>query len=111
MNKYEEKAKKLKESGLLCSDAVFDVFKSEFNLEGTPPAPRSIAGKCGALITTEYILKNIGRDDLIDEYNSYFINKFGSSKCLELMRKDRRCNDYVGESANYISNIINKINN
>lgn len=107
MNKYEENARKLKEGGLLCSDAVFSVFENELNLKGSPPAPRSIDGKCGALLTTEYILKSIGREDLIDEYNNYFINKFGSSKCLELMKKDRRCNDYVGESAKYISDIIN----
>ena len=106
MNDYEVKARKLKQSGLLCSNAVFDTFKDEWNLEGKPPAPRSIDGKCGALLTTEYILKNIGREDLIDEYDELFLKKFGSLKCVDLMRKDRRCNDYVGESAKYISEII-----
>ncbi len=108
MNVYEEKARKLKAGGLLCSNAVFDTFKSELNLEGKPPAPRSIDGKCGALLTTEFILKNFGRNDLIEDYNSLFISKFGSDKCIELMRKDRRCNDYVGESAKYISELFNK---
>ena len=106
MNKYEEEARKLKKIGMLCSDAVFETFKNDLNLEGTPPAPRSIDGKCGALITAEYILKSLGREDLIDEYNNYFIDMFGSCKCLELMRTDRRCNDYVGESVKYISSII-----
>ena len=39
MNDYEVKARKLKQSGLLCSNAVFDTFKDELNLEGKPPAP------------------------------------------------------------------------
>ena len=108
MNDYEVKARKLKQSGLLCSNAVFDTFKDELNLEGKPPAPRSIDGKCGALLTTEYILKNIGREDLIDEYDELFLKKFGSLKCVDLMRKDRRCNDYVGWAAKRLSEILDK---
>ena len=108
MDKYEDKARSLKQSGALCSNAIFDAFKDELKLEGKPPLPRSIDGKCGAILTTEYILKNINREKYIDEYNKLFLDKFKYDKCLDLMKNDRRCSDYVGLSSRYISEILNK---
>lgn len=108
MDFYEKKARELKASGLLCSNAIYDSFKNDLNLNGEVPAPRSIDGKCGALLATEYILRNIDMEDYINDYNNFFISRFGSNKCIELMKKDRRCNDYVGESARYISDLLTK---
>ena len=106
MSKHEERARELKSMGNNCSVSLHQAFSEDMELNSNYPQPRSIDGKCGALLTTEYILKNIGREDLIDEYDELFLKKFGSLKCVDLMRKDRRCNDYVGESAKYISEII-----
>jgi len=103
---YEEEARKLKSSGVICSNALFNVFKDDLNLTGNPPAPRSIDGMCGAYLTAKYILKEIGKEEYIDDYNKMFTEKFKSNKCLELMKKDRRCVDYVGESAKFINNLI-----
>ena len=106
MNKREEKARELKSDGMLCSNALFEVFKEEVGQDLIPPLPRSIDGKCGAVLTTEFILNKLNKSDYIDEYNKIFEEKFGSLKCFDLMKKDRRCSDYVGESARFISNLL-----
>ena len=108
MEKYEIEARKLKESGKLCSNALYEVFKNDLKLEGNPPAPRSIDGICGAILTTEYILKQIGKEEYIEDYKEKFISKFKYIKCLELMRYEHRCSDYVGFSAEYITNLLDK---
>lgn len=108
MKDYAKEARKLKESGTTCSNSIYNVFKDDLNINSSPPAPRSIEGKCGALLTTEFILKELGKDNYIEEYNKMFLEKFKYNKCFDLMKKERRCCDYVEESAKYICKIIDK---
>ena len=103
----ETKARELKSNGTNCSIAIYTVFKDDYKISN-PPAPRSIDGKCGALLTTIEILKDLNKEEYIDEYIKEFINKFGSDKCLELMKKDRRCNDYVGWSTSKIEEYLER---
>lgn len=76
------------------------------NLSNDFPKPRSIEGKCGALLTAQKILKELGYEDKIEEFEKEFVKRFGYSKCIELMTHERRCNDYVGESARMLDEII-----
>lgn len=108
MNKNEEIARKLKEQGNNCSYSVYNAYANELNLKTDYPAPRSIEGKCGALLTTLKILEDTNNSDKKEEFEREFIKKFGYSKCAELMRHERKCNDYVGWSANKISEMISK---
>ena len=41
-----------------------------------------------------------------DEFKELFLREFGYLKCLDLMKNRGKCNDYVGFSAKYISNIL-----
>ena len=76
------------------------------NLSNDFPKPRSIEGKCGALLTAQKILKELGYEEKIEEFEKEFVRRFGYSKCIELMTHERRCNDYVGESARMLDEII-----
>lgn len=104
MGKYEEIAREAKKSGIICSDAVYNTFKDVLNLSGNIPAPRSIDGKCGAVLAAEQILKELGKEDLIEGFEKEFVEEFGSLKCVELMRVDKKCSSYTAKSAKVIEN-------
>ena len=109
MSEFEEKARSLKLQGNNCSYSVYNAFIDKLNLSADYPEPRSIDGKCGALLTALKILDEIGQADKKEQFEKEFINEFGYAKCFELMTHERRCSDYVGWSANKISDYINEV--
>ena len=106
MSNHENRARELHKQGNNCSTSVHNAFSEDTSISEDFPAPRSIEGKCGALITAEQILKEMGKEDKIEEFEKEFVKKFGYSKCVDLMTHERRCNDYVGESAKMLDEII-----
>ena len=81
-------------------------FKDDYNLSNDYPLPRSIDGKCGALLTCTSILKELHREDLIPVFEQKFIEQFGYLKCGELIRNGRICNDNIGISARILSELL-----
>ena len=110
MNKYEEKAREIHKQGNTCSKAMHTAFSEDYNLSEDYPLPRSVDGKCGALLTALKILKEKGLEDKVEEFENEFIKRFKYTKCLDLLKHDRRCNDYVGESAKLLDEILTKNN-
>lgn len=108
MTKHEERARQLKEQGNNCSTSLYTAFAEDTKLSGDYPAPRSIEGKCGALLTAIQILKELGHAEKQEEFEQEFVKRFGYSKCADLMTHERRCSDYVGECARMIDEIISK---
>lgn len=106
MNQYEEIARNLKMKGNNCSYAVYNSFSKELKLSGDYPAPRSIEGKCGALLSALRILDEMDMGDKKEEFEKEFIKEFGYCRCIELMTYQRRCNDYVGWAANKLSEML-----
>ncbi len=106
MSKYEDNARLMHKQGNNCSYSIYNTFMRDYKLEGDYPKPRSIDGKCGAILTTEKILKELGKEEYIEQYEKEFLDKFGYVKCIDLMRNDRRCNDYIGFSVNKIEEIL-----
>lgn len=106
MSEFEKKARELKKSGNNCSVSLYTAFQEKLKLRGDVPQPRSIDGKCGALLTAKKILEETGHSDKCDELEKEFIKKFGHSKCVDLMTHERRCNDYVGECAKMVEKIV-----
>ena len=106
MKESENKARNLKSQGNNCSYSVYNAFTDNLKLSGDYPEPRSIEGKCGALLTSLKILEETGHADKINSFEEEFIKRFNYSKCFELMTHERRCSDYVGWSANRLSEII-----
>ncbi|MBR2745032.1 MAG: C_GCAxxG_C_C family protein [Clostridia bacterium] len=106
MGKYEEKARNLKNQGNNCSVSLYSAFSEDFKLSGNIPAPRSIDGKCGALLTAIRILEETGHSDKVEEFEKEFVRRFGYATCKELMSHEGRCVDYVGESARIIEEIF-----
>ena len=107
MSKHEDKARNLKSEGNNCSEALYGAF-DDLNLSNNYPMPRSIDGKCGALLMAIFILKETGHSDKIEEFEKEFVKKYGYSKCIDLMTHERRCSDYVGESAKMIDKILDE---
>ena len=105
---HEKEARELKSQGNNCSRALYLTFKKDTNMSDNYPEPRSIDGKCGALLTALKILDDTGNSDKKEEFEKEFIKRFKYSKCIELMTYERRCNDYVGESARLLDEILTK---
>ena len=106
MGKHEERARALKAQGNNCSVSLHKAFTEDTRLDGDYPEPRSIDGKCGALLTALKILRETGHEDKIEEFEKKFIEKFGYNKCRDLMTHERRCSDYVGECARMLDEIF-----
>ena len=99
---YETIARDNHLRGMNCSESIYDAFKYDLELKKEPPKPRSIDGKCGALLTGIEILKEIGREDLVDDFTNEFIDRFGYVTCKDLILHKRVCNDNIGFVASYI---------
>ncbi len=106
METHEQIARKLKENGNNCSYSLHTSLKEDLHLADAFPAPRSIEGKCGALLTAQKILKDTGHEDKIEEFEKEFERRFHYVKCIDLMAHERRCSDYVGESAAMLDEIL-----
>ena len=106
MEKHEKMARELFKQGKDCSTSLHTSFSKDTELSKDYPAPRSVEGKCGALLTAENILKQKGCQDKIQEFEKEFIKLFKYTKCSDLMKFERRCNDYVGESANLVDKYL-----
>ena len=99
MNKYEEVARKVHKAGYNCSYSI------------DYPKPRSIDGKCGALLTCTDILHKLNKDELIPVFEQKFIEEFKYVKCADLIRNGRICNDNIGISARILSELIDNDKN
>jgi len=106
MNIHEETARNNHKQGNNCSISLHNAFAQDFKLSSDFPMPRSIDGKCGALLTSIKILKEKGFEDKVEEFEKEFINKFEFTKCFDLVTHGRKCNDYVGECAKMLDDII-----
>ena len=107
MYNHEEKAREYKQRGANCSTSVYNAFSKDVEIGNDFPQPRSIDGKCGALLTALKILDDTGNSDKKEEFEKEFISRFGYSKCVELMTHERRCIDYVGEASSMVDEILN----
>ena len=85
-------------TGCNCSNAVYRAFSDVNKAGGTPPAPRSIAGKCGALLAAQKVLQDLGIDKA-GELEHDFQVELGYVTCRDLKRNRRNCNDCVGVAA------------
>ena len=108
MGNHEKRSRELHRQGNNCSISLHNAFSEDTKLSNNFPMPRSIDGKCGALLTAIKILREKGYEDKIEEFEEEFIDKFGYSKCIDLIKHERRCNDYVGESAKMLDEILDK---
>ena len=103
---HENEARELRRKGKLCSVALHDAFAKDTKISEDFPMPRSIDGKCGALLTALKILDDTGNGDKKEAFEKEFVRRFGYSKCLDLMKHEARCEDYVGEAARMLDEIL-----
>lgn len=103
MKRSEEVARDYHKQGHNCSNSVYEPFKSNLKIE--VPKPRSVEGMCGALICGIKILDTLNIKHNLKEEFEY---EFGYTKCFDLMRNDKRCNDYVGYVAKRVEELKNK---
>lgn len=108
MNKYEIEAIDLFKQGCNCSNSIYKVFIDDYGLSGNIPKPRSIDGLCGTVLTTIQILKELKKEQYIDEFKNLFIKKFGYLDCISLIKNEKKCNEYIKFSVNYISSHLDK---
>ncbi len=106
MGEHEKRARELKSQGNNCSVSVYKAIAEDKRLDGNIPEPRSIEGKCGALLSAIKILQETGHEDKIEEFEKKFIEKFGYNKCRDLMTHEARCSDYVGECTKMLDEIL-----
>ncbi|MBR3318178.1 MAG: hypothetical protein IKG21_10220 [Atopobiaceae bacterium] len=102
---HENKARSIHRTGYNCSNSLYQAFADVDGAGGNPPAPRSIGGKCGALLTAQKVLRDLGIDRE-DELEQAFEREFGFVKCVELKRHRCNCNDCVGVAARLTDELI-----
>ncbi|MDO4537486.1 MAG: hypothetical protein Q4B54_04935 [Coriobacteriales bacterium] len=98
---HERKARGKHRMGFNCSTSVFKAFKDVDKSGNKAPAPRSIAGKCGALLAAQQVLRDLGipRED---ELEQAFKDQMGYITCVELKQHRCNCNDCVGTAARMV---------
>ncbi len=103
MGNHGDSARKLHANGNSCSAAVYQAFRDvNTSGDGNVPAPRSIDGKCGAVLAAEKLIREMELGDEAD-FDSKFSETYGSLKCAELLKEHgRRCNEFVGFAADYV---------
>lgn len=102
---HEDAARAIHRTGLNCSNSVYKAFADVDSAGGNPPAPRSIAGKCGALLTAQKVLRDLGVD-AEDELEQAFKAELGYVTCIDLKRHRRNCNDCVGVAARLVDSYV-----
>ena len=102
---HEQEARAIHRTGKNCSNSVYTAFGDVDSAGGTPPAPRSIAGKCGALLTAQKVLRDLGIDREA-ELERAFEQEFGYVKCLDLKRHRCSCNDCVGVASRLVDEYV-----
>lgn len=102
---HEKTARDIHNTGYNCSNSVDRAFADINAAAGNPPAPRSIAGKCGALITAQKVLGDLGIDRA-DELERAFEAELGYVTCRDLKRNRRSCNDCVGIAARLVDEYL-----
>ena len=98
---YETIARNNHRGGMNCSAAVYDALGLNNPNMTEPPFPRSIEGKCGAVLAAEQTIREMGGTDAdIKEFERRFIASYGHLKCADLRGfMSGKCNDYVGSAA------------
>lgn len=97
---YEEKARGAHRNKMSCSASVYNAFADINPHPGEIPAPRSVDGKCGAVLAAEKLLREMGVED--NDFDAQFLARFGSLKCFSLRAKRVPCNDLVGAAAEIV---------
>ena len=111
----EENARAYHKKGNNCSKAVYAAYADKLGL--TPeealkaaPAPRSVAGQCGALLAGKKVLEQL-KPEAVEELDKKFIETYGHTECAKLIALHglkKYCNDYVGNSAKWVEELLNE---
>ena len=104
---YETIARNNHRSGMNCSAAVYDALGLNNPNITEPPFPRSIEGKCGAVLAAEQTIREMGGTEAdVEEFERRFKEKYKHLKCVQLMGfLNGKCNDFVGESAAIVADM------
>lgn len=102
---HEEAARSVHRRGYNCSNSIDRAFSDVNTAVGNPPAPRSVAGKCGALLAAQKVLRDLGINRE-DELEQAFADELGYVTCVELKRHRCNCNDCVGVAARLADRLI-----
>lgn len=105
MNEREKAARNIHRRGTGCSQSVYQTFTDVNRNRSSAPAPRSEAGKCGAVLAAEKTLRELGLDR-VREFDERFQQEFGTLKCQELLKGRYSCNDCVGRAAGIAEALI-----
>ncbi len=114
---YAEKARGMfHRDGANCSQAVAAAFSDKIGLSeeeamnDTPP-PRSIEGKCGAVLASEMILEKLSIDKK-EEFEERFkkMNKYIECKPLVANKKEngKTCHDIVADAAGILEEMLSE---
>ena len=112
---YEDTARGLfHKDGANCSQAVAAAFADRIGMSAeeamkTTPVPRSIDGKCGAVLASEMILDKLSIDKK-EEFEEEFrkLNKYIECKPLVAQKKEmgKTCHDFVGDAARILEGLL-----
>ena len=110
----EEIARNNHKSGYNCAMSVYAAYAdrlgiSQIEAKKTAPRPRSEGGKCGAFLAGKKIIERL-KPDAAEQYEKRFIELNGQTECSSLIMAHgllrKSCNDYVGDAASLVDEIL-----
>ena len=94
---------------LNCAQAVMKGFQKEFNISDTEieeyralGGGRAEGGMCGALFAADRLLRQIGKESVIEEFRQ----KTGSILCSDIKQKQFTCAEYVRIADELVEKIL-----
>ena len=104
---YESIARSNHRSGMNCALAVYDSLSMNNPNKTTPPRPRENGGMCGAVLSAEQTIREMGgTDEDVVEFERRFTEKHKYLKCGQLRGMlAGKCNDYVGTAAAIVADM------
>ena len=103
---FEKTAREKHLSRINCASSVYQTFL-EVNPNSTfAPMPRDEGGRCGAVLSAEKILREVGIGRT-DEFDRRFTERYSSVMCADIRGKNGiSCNEYVGIAARILEEML-----
>lgn len=104
----------MRRDGANCSQSVTIAYAEKLGITEEEammiaPEPRSIDGKCGAVLAAEMILDKLGVDKK-EEFDKTFLDSNKSLQCKPLLEtkkaRNKSCHDMVEEAADILEKLL-----
>lgn len=111
----EEDARAYHKKGNNCAKAVYAAYADKLGMDSKEalslaPSPRGEGGLCGAYLAGKKVLEQL-KPEAVPELEKKFVDTYGHTHCAKLIALHgfkKNCNDYVGNAAKWVEELLNE---